>query len=977
MKANKLIQFVWLVLLLLVVSCTDDMQMDNNHRVEEGLPAFVQMKFSVSSGQAMTRAEQSGASENRVNNIYVFVFDNQGNLLTKKYCTEGNDLAFGDDDHSTGTVGLDTQSRNNVNIIAIANVDVTYGNLKADLDAIVPATTGGQLDQLKALVMRMSVPSIERSASFVMTGYITDVHIPPADDPNPDYLGEFVLERTDAKVKFVITVDPSNSAWTEFSFLPKEWTVKQVPSQSYVLEKEGDYNEQDAEYFNTTPRPFEEITRNGEQNLYTGGSFAFYMPENRKRPAKVVEEYVQREEWDTQNEDGNKHFTRANAHSTYVEMTGTLSYLDGEQAPVSADVRLTVHLGYSIPEGSTEAADINDYNTLRNHSYTYKVTIRGINDIITEVTDQNDGRPGYEGDVIYGSQEIFEYDAHYDRKLITIHWDDITDNMEWSVNTPFSRGIHNIVTDGDDVPQHLHDYRWIKFAINKLYNTDDQHFVKYPGDQNYNDPYPLEGQSNDEKPGSYYDNIGVASTVRMLDVHQLIQTLQSEKKKVDEGNTSEILTRGGSVTITAFVDEYLYYADPTETDQTPDMTFWKKVVDKEDRQLHIISKGARESPDGNSSIVHSKFSFKQRSISTIFNPDNEDLKTAWGLESVMETKQLPTGNVITTKNSTSNGRENCKEWLVGKEWSTIIGTGQYTLNSDYENAAYACMLRNRDLNGDNVIQLNEVRWYLAAIDQLTDIFLGEYALDEKARLYPKNKADRENKVRWHYTSSSFHSRSGDLDPSWWSERYEYYTWMLWAEEGASRGGSNGSTDDNGAKNTLFSYRCVRNLGMSDEQTEEEPSDLIQVSSEASGYYLIDVTRMSLKARRTNWETTGLPPHNELSDNNRPYAKFRVSPSVYPQDGTVLNWEGFQTYTGYQPGYRIPNQRELLIMSTRLSQGWRSDTYYFCQTAFSMDGQSPYSSSRDGFIWHSDGNFFLSNGQSYEKGVVRPIMDVAE
>ena len=31
----------------------------------------------------------------------------------------------------------------------------------------------------------------------------------------------------------------------------------------------------------------------------------------------------------------------------------------------------------------------------------------------------------------------------------------------------------------------IHDYKWIKFAINEDYGQDDELFVKYPGDQNY------------------------------------------------------------------------------------------------------------------------------------------------------------------------------------------------------------------------------------------------------------------------------------------------------------------------------------------------------------------------------------------------------------------------------------------------------------------------------------------------------------
>lgn len=301
------------------------------------------------------------------------------------------------------------------------------------------------------------------------------------------------------------------------------------------------------------------------------------------------------------------------------------------------------------------------------------------------------------------------------------------------------------------------------------------------------------------------------------------------------------------------------------------------------------------------------------------------------------------------------------------------------------------MLRNRDLNGDNIIDANEVRWYLASIDQLTDIYLGEYALDEQSRLYPSNATDRENMVRWHYTSSSYNSADGNA-------------WVLWAEEGASRGSYG---DSSGAMGGEYSYRCVRNLGLSLSTPDEIPADLVAVTKETDGNYLIDVTNMSVKARRTNYESVQLPAHNERDADNRPYAKFRVHANTYPEptyergyswDGQFVsftnaqNWGYFQTQAPYPAGYRIPNQRELLIMTTRMdADTWPTYTIpregiarpqisgkpnYICQTAFSLDGQSPeYNSNRDGFLWDAQSGVFFLQNTTGDRGYVRPVQDV--
>lgn len=985
MKASKYLQMIGLMLSLAAVSCVDDTFVDNRTRVEEGLPASVQLGFQAEESPVITRAEQDAEYENRVDNIYVLVFDGAGDRHFGKFCTDGDGLSYADGatGDNSGTVFFTTTSLNDARIVGIANLttattSTAYSITKETLDAIQ------NLTELKALVMKMKSESVYRGALFMMTGYAKDkdnpdsevVTIPGGEGSTQTLNATLKLERTDAKVKFVVKTSPNPPAgkqWTEFSFLPKTWTVKRVPMQSYVLKAEtGDYDDAtDAAYFSTPAIPFEEITRNAtDANLYDGGSFVFYTPENKKTPLKEIAstgdanaDYAAREAWSGEDEKGDKKFTNANANSSYVEMTGTLSYKDNDGQQVSADVRFTVHLGYA-------SGNANDYDTERNGYYTYTVTVRGIDDIIFEVTYHNDRRPGYEGDVVYSSDQIFEFDSHYDRRLITLNKSDIKDDMKWSVNTPFSRGIHEMK---DEIPQEMRDYRWIKFAVNADYGVGAGSYVKYPGDQNYNDPYPMDA-SNNNLPSPYYQALGYGDA-RLRDIDQLIKYLQEEAAK----SNSPIFDTQGNVAITVFVDENLYFNHPlTNEPGENNRSLWKLTADKEDRQMHIIAGGSEYSDDGNSSIVHSKFSFKQRTIRTIFNVDKEGLTTAWGLESTMETGRLATGDV-SQGTDTRNGRANCLKWLVGKQWTQVLSTADhYKLNSGYDNAAYACMLRNRDLNGDNIIDANEVRWYLASIDQLTDIYLGEYALDEQSRLYPSNAADRENRVRWHYTSSSYNSADGNA-------------WVLWAEEGASRGSYGDSYNAMGGK---YSYRCARNLGLSLDKPDELPADLVAVTKEPDGNYLIDVTNMNVKACRPNYEVTRLPAHNERDADNRPFAKFRVHAETFPTPRRV--WEGlsrvwnyqswiyYQTWSGYPDGYRIPNQRELLIMTTRMpseawqtfNDGWASiDPAYICQTAFSLNGKEGYTSSREGFLWDSSNSVFYLQNSRDNKGYVRPVQDV--
>ncbi len=1010
--------------MMFIIAMTSCIKEDFFHKedmvVEEGLPANIELSFKSQENTIVTRAERDSVSENRVNNVYLFIFDSQGNVHSRKFCTPGYGLTYLNNSTREGRLYIETLSLNKVKIFGIANVTVpgvtstAYSITKDDLDAINSFT------ELENTVMRMKENSVERYAIFMMAGLAEDengnttINIPGTEGGTSNLDCSLMLKRTDAKVKFIVTTDPLDPAWQNFSFTPKTWCIRRVPRQTYLLEREsGDYDGDGAEYFTSYERPFETLTTDpGNSKLNTGGSFVFYMPENRKTPKNQVTEYGDRDAWNGKDALGDRIFTNADENSTYAEITGLLSYNyysvpDNEWKNMNGDVRFIIHLGNT----GTDGTDMNNYDTDRNTFYTYNVKIRGVKDIIVEVEKGQEDRPGYEGDVVTTDKVAYVFDSHYDRCLITINPSTVGEKIYWSINTPFSRGTYEIPATGDtEVEESLRDYRWIKFAVNREYGEPEGQFVKYPGDQNYNDPYPMTGMTH----GIDYDALSPYYTgypnARLLDINQLMQYLKKAKADgVDE-----------ELTISVFVDEYLYFKNPiTGEEDNKKKSLWKLTSDKQDRIIYLIVERPMYSHDDNSSTLVAQYSFRQRSIRTIFNVDKPELETAWGLESVMETERLAPGDV-SQGSDTRNGRANCLKWLVGKKWTDIVNVSgnQYQLKGDYNNAAYACLLRNRDLNGNNEIDANEVRWYLASIDQLTDIYIGEYALDAQSYLYPANPSEREEQTRWHYTSSS--SAGGEN------------SWILWAEEGASRGGSGGSIDDNGVKNTKFSYRCVRNLGLSLDHPETVPEDLVEITDEGNGFYLIDMTNMNVKARRTSY-VTELPNHDERSDINRPYAKFRVHKDCFAsplqtRDGgkndnsyneagyqwiNRYSWEYYQTHDPSPEGYRIPNQRELLIMTSRLTleqwptytvyakyyvkEGWWNPKWeeyqrefpnlrpdqYICQTAFSMWNDGIYKDytndegtliTRQGFLWNTNGAFYLQNNKK-ETGWIRPVQDV--
>ena len=1045
MKAKQIILLA--ATLFSLAACEIEEPFSKRSEIVEGIPVTLEIPFKANTSRVITRAAQDEDLEKTVDNAYLLIFDEAGNKIASRFCTVGENGGMVRDTDSTGRLHINTTSQNKARIVGIANLNVgtvsTAYNITPDmLDDIET------YEQLSALQMNLSERSVQRGSTFIMTGFAKNdageewVQIPGSEDAVKELEGTLRFERTDAKIEIVVKSEAAQTDWENFSFQPKEWRVCQVPAQSLVMKDEtgADADGTDTEYFSSMFVNFEKIDRvEDNATLYKGGSFVFYMPENKKKPKVPIptsnpenptetltaeQRYALRDKQEkialekpvagTGQSVENGDFVYANQNSTYIEITGTLSYQytwqnNQQTYSVESDVRYVVHLGYA-------SGDPDDYDTERNTHYTYTITVRGVNDIVVEVTNDSGGddevRPGAEGDVIYSLNGIYEFDAHYDRRLITINLSEIPDGqtdpdaangVTWGIRTPFSNGIYDL-----NAPKNfsgIEDYKWVKFAINSDYGVAEDKYVKYPGDQNYDDPLINDGTDN-QPPGSSFGYNGDYSNAHLLDVQQFVERINEMKNEMKKDPDKQPAT----VAVTVFIDEYVYYRNPVTYDNN--LSLWKYSVDQPDRMMYIfiVPGDSKYSPDGESLVINSVLTFRQKSLRTIYDVNNPDLTNGntingrqglWGLESIMETGRLETGgSAIANGDSRSNGRRNTLRCMLGPNynnvlhWSDVLNTyDYYAMNNGYKNALYACLMRNRDLNGDNIVQANEIRWYLASVNQLVDIYIGEYALDREAWLYPENPADRDNKTYWHYTTSTYNNGNPEV---------------LWAEEGASLGSYGASQSSNG---NLYAYRCVRNLGISIDNPDTEPLPLY-TCTQTNGEYLIDATRLSVKSRRENFEAGYLPEHNDLSTSNLPYARFQVQgadrdfptpeyeieyygPLDYGLEFTnEQTWEECLQYEdrgSLTAEYRLPNQRELLIMLNILpDKAWRSyqeshwtgtkskKAMYMCKTRFSRAGQDHFSPNRLSFRMNAqDKSIGLLNNAYSEGGYIRAVKDVRQ
>lgn len=971
-----------------------------------------------------TKSTLDAKAESRVFNLYVFVFNSNGHKVAGEYFDSKNLKASAEEvknatdncwyvsnsTTTTGSVLFNCSAGEGLTLYVLSNMDSDMVRISSDVLAATVRTE----DDLKNFTAYLNQRIVTRNGYFPMSGKISDLTI---NDSNSETLGrtpitgKVKLSRIDAKVRFVFKTGntPDAQGQTIKSFEPRQWKVVNVPRTGYVLPRNEDcvnvapttakenYSKYAASFFDTEFVNFEDFPKSG-----TSG-FSFYMMENRQTPKKALAGYQDRSRSKkldsglnekctvTYSLDGQeisrdmRMFEYANDFSTYVVVTGyvEMELVDDKAGKIlGGDVQYIIHLG-------DWGKDIADFNTERNTSYTYTVTVNSVNNIRVEVetskgavSDVVENQPGASGQISIAKEEIALCDCHYVSKTISFHLTNffnnsdiskdncIVDELTWAVKTPFGEGEPR-TEGGVDVTSGL-DYKWVHFRLNKQdaagkYYTDKRR--KYTPRTMVAQTVWRTAEENKEDDGTPglagFHNDGI------MDVAQLCAFIKDEVNKYLDNPASSAFDNLEStdislpkISLTVFVDEYYYEEDPITFEKKSDL--WKKFVNAEDRKLHILC-NSEKSKDLESSSTGSVVTIQQRSIQCIYNtdPSYTVLQTAWGVENHDEYdgRWDKYWSVTSGENRGNDKRLNglynsCKEWelspagtsnafTAGVQWSKYmdyeVENDTPQLQNDYQYMRYACMTRNRDNNGDGKIDRNEVRWYLASINQLVGLYVGDAILNANTRLYNKSPEDRKSDVRskWQQhvvSSTAFNSESNN--PT-----------MLWAEEGTSTSYfyHNWAPDIQGT-----GIRCVRNLGYIDGKDDESYSidkefdDYITAEKQSDGSYIFTCTHLNEKALRY-YTSKELILSDELALENRLYKKFQSYPTssnFTAQSFTAFNDKVDEEIAAgrgnpYCPeGYRTPSQIEAAIMRYYITDWGVSNTFTRTYWSFGPLGSNP-------------------------------------
>lgn len=523
---------------------------------------------------------------------------------------------------------------------------------------------------------------------------------------------------------------------------------------------------------------------------------------------------------------------------------------------------------------------------------------------------------------------------------------------------------------------------------------------------------------------------------KLMYVNEFLEDLWLWKNNARGSNTDDNIAEK---VYTIFIKENFYTnEDIAKFDRqknvtaTSDSYHWKDFCNQPPRSLYI-GMNKQESSQSESLIMENICVVSQRSIQTVYNTDHKhtDLTSAWGVETVDETygtiskfdilyvpadgrvyDRTPIEKDINRSNFAyddevqlrrDNGyfhqfaflwnsdrirvdadRHKQADPPINTEWKKYVNlyTHDDMADSKYYHAFFECLSRNRDENGDGYIDPKEVKWYLPAIFQYGDLFIGERGIEPEAGLYYGYNTWTSDR---HYLSASLKQEFG----TGYGGRSQF---KMLAEEGFAY------SDLGELPNGLYNIRCVRDMGVNGTTKYAEgetnkwyllnrrvpPQSYVRVNQDTR---TIDVTWLNDDSKRGYVQTELAAEHTERSDENQLYDKYQWSaglvnrgPEQYTSNAGFSADEvayGERTNTTMRTltraylypndqrrvklnasaspkeGWRAPNQKELMLLhfhangfSTDRPNGGASDAdhyahntkyWYTCRTVFSYGG----------------------------------------
>lgn len=622
---------------------------------------------------------------------------------------------------------------------------------------------------------------------------------------------------------------------------------------------------------------------------------------------------------------------------------------------------------------------LNDYNVLRNNHYIYQMKIAGVNNVKLEATRENGGnileqenQPGAEG-LVTESQHFFEMDSHYETRNFTIDFrrlpENYTEGFSFGMVSPFDKHRGTLKRDANGQMQIVdqngksltsiqgRDLEWIHFVWHGTEEEPSRSLIKENGNgipysqtyggYEYQQTYDNEDLTKNEGEGNQYKLLNV------LEFSHLVWNYFNLWIKEGKPATKQTMT------FTVYVDEYYYDYDPTTGAQVK----WTEFCNKSRRKAVFFMEKEENSADQQSWYSDAHLVIYQNSIQTLYATDTSQgqqvADVAFGIEGVDEFRakyrckgrsfsegqdQRNAGHGFVGASKT-NGLYNTMSWFDGRDnlckvipWEEAEGyfnikaLEQPLQQSDYNwtetaterdnrRGQWAVYSRNRDLNRNGVLDPDEIRWFVPAIDQYTLCFLGGRSVFRN----PLFERDRAVVLNNENNSKGPHTKGLPV-MHYMSNTDIHRNRIFWSEEGCSK-----SNYSQGQFHGIYGIRMARMLtrpgvvnsgkafvgSMTDKTLAQD--ELFIVTTERNGSpvsyeertdgqnYYIKLHKMNVDAFRSIIKKSEIGQHHHEQKQNWLYKEFCVA----------------KNKIGYSQSFdRFDNQKRIWVVNGYPNTWWR-------------------------------------------------------
>lgn len=694
-----------------------------------------------------------------------------------------------------------------------------------------------------------------------------------------------------------------------------------------------------------------------------------------------------------------------NNKATYVDIPCVVTYIvdtdndnsgagTGINIPVgakrTAQMTYRVHLGYV---GGANARP-EDFNSYRNSNYTYNIKIRSLKNVVVEAFRQGDNQPGGFGTVTDVTDMYYDLDAHYNVFNIYLTEDELkTFSFSMvSYENGMAHEIHGGLDKGSNIPASTDPnykyYSWIELLPVPQTSRADE-LMKYPGVGDTNllhlgdfipnadgtasqtagyytvfvNEYAYETSSDESQTPAWRGYVNQPNRNVWINVTEHISTdgastyYQAKYAFSQKSIQSYYSSAGSAGNISALGMEHenenfgMNIRWNVNNNWTVGTT-GNAVLDNENGRWNawIFANNNR----GANGKWNNAVDFTKPQIVNDITNANQYLSTIYPERDILgKTLTVPSVSLLTGLNGSQEYNRTATSYDPQKDGDNI----------QYYQGFYACMNRNRDLNGDGNITADEIRWYLPTSGQMLRLILGRNGLKTPIMSYPNKNlytgSSEGHNVLFHYLTSDYK--------------------IIWTEEGMSSSTFVTTNGDAQYRRAPWEVRCIRNLGTNLGATIQRTNRVAvayttEIDDDTKGgvvkptrYYGSSLRNPStgpIQIHKTNDPLNRLAQYGfeiaprgndfkattydtEAAINTFHYEKLGISNKTDNPSTTVFNGyvtaindsicRSLDSSTG-RSGWRVPTQKEIVIMlrttdskNTRILGSSNSDHAFFSVT----------------------------------------------